>query len=76
MINGGSLTPVTLNMAVSLADNPPGSVAIKIMVSAPFQSGLGRVILTILFVLMLRINESLPEYVQLISSSGLSGSKT
>jgi len=38
---GGSLTAKTVNVALSLSDNDPGSVAVKVIVALPFQSSSG-----------------------------------
>ena len=43
---GGSLIPVTVKVAGSLSDKPPGSVAVKVMVSLPFQLVLATVMVT------------------------------
>ena len=40
---GGSFTAVTVKVAGSLSDKPPGSVAVKVMVSLPFQLALATV---------------------------------
>jgi len=39
---GGSLTAVTVKVAASLSDNPPGSPTVNVIVSDPFQSAFGK----------------------------------
>ena len=44
VITGASLTPVTVKIASSLSESKPGSVAVKVIVSEPFQSDDGALI--------------------------------
>ena len=49
---GGSLTFVTVNVAGSSSHNPPGSVALNVIVSEPYQSALGIVIVATRFTIL------------------------
>jgi len=71
---GASLTAVTVKVATSLSDKSP-SLAVKVIVSLPFQSAVGTVIVAILEEIN-TVSCELPEYVQEISESALSTSKT
>ncbi len=60
------MTGVTVKVAGSLSDKPPGSVAVKVMVSLPFQLLFETVIVATLVGLMETVNAELPLYVQVI----------
>ena len=58
---GASLTALTVNVAGSLSARSPGSVAVNVIVSAPFQSASGVVIVAIREASMLTVSSVLPE---------------
>jgi len=67
---------LTVKVAGSSSDRSPGSVAVNVMVSMPYQSGSGIPIVATRLTSIVTVRSVLPEYVQLISSSVLSGSST
>jgi len=58
---GASLTAVTVKVAGSLSERNPGSVAVKVIVSLPFQSALGAVIVATRLTSILTVRSTLPE---------------
>ncbi len=77
LTTGGSLTGFTVNVAGSLSESKVGSVAVKVIVSLPFQLSSGvETVATCDDGSMETIKSLLPEYVQVISSSELSASVT
>jgi len=64
-----------VNVAVSKSVAPSVSVAVNVMVSAPFQSGYGVVIVAIRLIIEID-SSTFPEYVHSMSSSGSSTSVT
>jgi len=72
---GASLSGVTVNVARSLSDFPPGSVAVNVMVSEPFQSAFGTLIVATLDT-METVSALLPELVHVICVFALSTSET
>jgi len=66
----------TVNVAGSLSVSSPGSVAVNVMVSIPYQSGSGMLIVATRLMSIDTERSVLPAYVQLISSSVLSTSLT
>ena len=61
LTTGASFTAVTVNVAASEPDKNPGSVAVKVMSSEPFQSGLGIVIVAMRLTSISTVNSLFPE---------------
>ena len=76
LTTGPSFTDVTVKVAASSSKSVPGSVARKVIVSAPFHVGDGAVMVATRLTSITTVNSALPEYVQLMSESGLSTSLT
>ena len=57
---GASLTGVIVNVAGSEVDEQPGSVAVNVIVSEPFQSAFGAVIVATRFASIDTVNSVLP----------------
>ena len=71
---GGSSSPVIVNVAVSLSDNAPVSVAMNLITSTPFQFSSGGVMFAIRFVISTTKSQSPSSvYVQTIAESASSG---
>ena len=60
LTTGASFTGLTVNVALPLSDRRSGSVAVKVIVSAPYQSA-GAVIVATLSALILTIRLTFPE---------------
>ena len=73
---GGSFIGVTVNVASSSFHKLPGSVALKVMVSLPYQSMFGMVIVAMRLMSIDTVRSVFPVYVQIISLSMLSESFT
>ena len=73
---GASFTAVTVNAAASESDSRPGSVAVNVIVSLPFQVGDGMAIVATRPASIVTVSSVLPEYVQLRSASRSSTSLT
>jgi len=65
-----------VNIALSSSHRFPGSVALNVMVSVPYQSGSGVLIVAIRLMSIEIVRSVFPVYVQLIWSSELSMSVT
>jgi len=67
---------LTVNVAGSLSVSKPGSVAVNVIVSIPYQSASGIPIVATRFTSIVTVKSVFPEYVHVISSSVLSTSLT
>ena len=72
---GGSFIGVTVNVALSESVRFPVSVAVNVMVSAPFQSGSGIPMVAIRLVMVI-VSDVFPVVVQVMLLSGSSTSVT
>ena len=66
----------TVYVAGSWFHSPPVSVALKVMVSVPYQSGLGMLIVAMRLLLIVTVSWLFPVYVHVMAVSGSSMSDT